>query len=324
MARFGTGFGQVLAAGAVLVAPLVACVPQTPIGTYEWEDLESRASVAPMPLAPTPFQGRRMVDLAVREIGATRTSGGELGGHTETGSHPLLTDGALSLRFSRSVALRFVGGIGYGSPIGPTTDVPFSARPTGTGGVSAVFGWWGERDWSVSFSIDTSLAILSNRERYEVVQGPCFSSPSFLGSGTTIGCTIETRTGELRFYEGMLVAPNFGTTFEGAGYALPWLRLGGSFGLATAVSRPTFGGLRWEPVGIARLFVEAHVDDVWIGIEAQQWLHEDVTFAPALGVTLGGMAFDRPTRAPAPPPEPEVPPIGLRGWRARVPAGAPQ
>jgi hypothetical protein len=251
-----------------------------------------------MPAAPPPTQGDHLLDVALRELGATRTSGSELAAPPATGTHPMRTDLAIGVRPNRYVGIRVLGALGYGAPIGGA-PVPFSDRPTMGGGLGLLLGWWGDSRWSIVLEVETRISLLSSRDRYERVVGPCFEVRSIFGSSST-SCHVESRTGELAHYDGYHVMPTLGGTLTVAGWTFSWLRLGVGASVQQHVSRAADGSFIHQPVGIAQILVEARIGDFTIGIEAQQWIVTNVTFAPALGVSIGGVAFERP-----PPREPE-------------------
>lgn len=294
-ARWWGGVACALSGVASLMNLACASEPR-PLGTFEWEEYETRAVTTPMPVAPPPMQGDHLLDLSLREIGATRTSGREVASHPETGVHPLRTDGALNVRINEFFGVRVLGSLAYGSPIerGYPTPRPVAAYPdraSSSGGLGAVLGYWADSAWSITLALDGLLTLLDNRDRYITWRGPCFEYDRIFGS--SISCRPETQVGAPSF-QGMLIAPSGGATLDVSGFPLPWLRLGGGASIQALVSRGTSGNVRYDPVGIARIFVELHFMDVWLGLEAQQWVVENVQFAPALAVTIGGVALERP------------------------------
>ena len=299
MAQLGTPVGMLALVGLTLAG----CPLGTPLGTYEFEVLEARATTAPMPVAPPPAQGDHVVDLTLRELGATRTSGGELGAGAVTGMHPLRTDGALTVRVTRFFAIRALGALGYGSPIGAALS-PFPNRASASGGIGAVLGYWGDPAWSITLEVDGALVLLDNRERYATAIGQCYSYPVLFG-GDQISCFPDRLTGAVASYQGMHIVPTPAASLDVAGFPIEWLRIGGGASVQDYVSRNIGGDVRHEAVGIARLFVELHWMDVWVGFEAQQWVVENVTFAPALAISIGGVLLEPPAPAPDEPPYPE-------------------
>jgi hypothetical protein len=269
---------------------VAGCFAATPLGTFEWEQFEERASTTPMPVAPPPMRGDHLFDLSVRQIGATRTSGGEIAAHRETGIHPLRTDVAGGARVSDWFAVRVLGSLAYGSPLGRPPGVGFPNRSSAAGGLGAVFGYWGDPTWSVALELQGNLVALDNHDRYATVRGPCFEVPSLFG-GPVMSCQAEVRTGAMTSYQGLFVVPALGATLDVAARPTSWLRMGGGASVQELVSRNASGGVHHAVVGIARVFLELQLFDVWLGLEAQQWVIEDVTFAPALAVTIGGVAF---------------------------------
>lgn len=287
MARLGT------IANAALTLALSGCA--TLLGTYEFETLEARSAVAPLPAAPPPaMPGPHWIDLSLRELGATRGSASELAGHRETGLHPLRTDGAISVRVHRYVMIRAVGALAYGSPIGTPSAPGFPSRASLSAGLAVGFGYWEDPLWSVSLEVVGGLVALDNREQWQGAIGPCYSVPGLFGS--TMSCVPERYTGLRPVYEGMHLAPTPGGTLDVALQPVPWLRIGVGGGALTHVSRGLGGDVRYEPLGLARLFLDAWIEDVRIGVEAQQWIVEGVSFAPALGITVGGALAPRAPR----------------------------
>lgn len=283
-----------------VAASLSGCAPLvgTPLGIFEWESYEGRAATSPMPLAPPPMQADHMVDVSLRQIGATRTSGSEVEAHRETGMHPLRTDGGVSVRLADFFAFRALGSLGYGLPLGAPPAVSFPNGVSGNGGLGAVFGYWGDPAWSITLELEGMLTLVDNRDLYVRQRGPCYSYDGFLGD--YVQCYAEMQLGR-RSYQGIQIVPTLGATLDIAGSPVDWLRVGGGISVQEFVSRSRTGAVHHEVVGIARLFVELRYADVWVGFEAQQWVIEHAQFAPALAITLGGVAFER-----AAPPEDEV------------------
>jgi hypothetical protein len=283
----------------LLVLPLApfsfGCAPLvgTPLGIFEWESYEGRAATSPMPVAPPPMQADHMVDVSLRQIGATRTSGSEVEAHRETGMHPLRTDGGVSVRLADFFAFRALGSLGYGSPLGAPPAVSFPTGVSGNGGLGAVFGYWGDPAWSITLELEGMLTLVDSRDLYAARRGPCYSYDGFLGD--YVRCFAETQLGR-RSYQGIEIVPTLGATFDVAGSPVDWLRVGGGVSVQEFVSRNRVGAVHHEVVGIARVFVELHYGDVWVGFEAQQWVIEDAQLAPSLAITLGGVAFERAAR----------------------------
>lgn len=303
---------QPLSPALGLLVLLSGCATQLP-GLFQFETFDDRSTGSAIPAAPPPPAFRGRVDIQARELGATIAPALEAGAHGATGLAPLRTDGAIGITVTDFFAFRLLGGAAYGTPatIG-APSVPFSQRPPLVGGIGAVFGWWGDRNWSISFELDLQLALLAGLDRYQVVIGHCFQGFAVLG-GDDIQCGTGNPTGALHGYEGYFGTPTLGTTVDAAGYPLPWLRLGVSASMQGLVTRGTAGTSAWRPVGLARVFVEAHVDDVWLGVEVQQGLAAETTFYPAVAATIGGSLGPR-TRADHHPTSPSPP----GAWHAIV------
>lgn len=292
VARLGTRLGQALVGIVPAWVGLTGCPHSSSYGYYEFEAYQDRTVAAPMPAAPPPMAVDHVVDLSLRELGATRTSGAELAAHPETGIHPLRTDGALGARLGELFAVRLLGALGYGSPIGrPSPRTPYPDGVSATAGLGIVVGYWGDPNWSIAVELEPQLVLLDSRDRYAAARGPCHHT-----TGTGIDdydCRAERLLGRETTYQGWDAALSPGATLDVAGSVLPWLRIGGGLSIQELVSRNVHDAVHHEPLGLVRLFVELRFEDVWVGMEAQQWIVEDVTFAPALGVTLGGALFER-------------------------------
>lgn len=282
-----------------MLALATGCLTPLP-GVFEFETFSDRSAGSAVPVAPPPPSLRGRMEIQARELGTTNAPALAAGPHGANGLDPWRTDGVLGVVINDWFAFRALGGLAYGAPsIVGTPSVPISSRPAMTGGFGTIFGWWGERDWSVSLELDYMLSLLAGTDQYQVLNGHCSMGIAIFG-GSPLSCS-GAPTGEVRNYQGYFAAPNLGATLDGAGWVAPWLRLGASASLQGIVTRDQNNAVSWQPVGIVRAFAELHYEDVWLGIEAQEGFSDVMLYGPMIAGTFGIAYGDahRPTH-PAP------------------------
>lgn len=293
----GRRAGFSLALGIALVVCSPACATRLP-GVFRYHVLEDRSTTVPVPIAPPPppAADTRRLDVAARQSLATWTQGSADVREGASGLDALLTDGALTVRPTRYVGVRVLGGIGYGPTYGlsqPTVD--FASSPTGSFGIGVIAGSWDAAErWSITVEVDTRLVLAMSRDRYREEIGPCFEDPF---GGVT--CGPGTPTGVVSFPEGVSFAPTASGGVDGSYQVSDWLRVGGGVAVQALVTRTFDGGLVWAPVGLGRLFAEATIDDVSTWIEVQQPVAENVVFAPVVSIGIRARFFPRRPRRSA-------------------------
>ena len=267
---------------------LSACGVELP-GVYEFETFTDRSTGSAVPAAPPPpLVTPARVDVSVRELVSPVAPTLVDGPSGTTGLAPYRTDGAPGYTLFDWLAIRLVGGMAYGTPRASVApNVPFSERPVMVGGIGWVLGYWGDPTWSITFELDTELALLTGRDRYDIQVGRCTEYPGLLG-GSTITCG-GTSTGRTADYEGYFGAPTLGTTLDVAVTPVPVLRFGFGGSMQGMISRGVPGSAHWTAVFVGRAFVEIHHEDFYVGLEGQEAYSGTIDFWPTLALTVGGI-----------------------------------